>query len=131
MSGWLGLRVEVLVFQLEALCFLLSICSEAALFQGWVLSSPALSWFWTITQFPGKFRVSELKGVFNSKGSIPFELQIRKLRQGQLSGVCKSQMDQQGLVSGNTGLKAEPGVLWRELRVLCTSLILCLPQLGR
>lgn len=41
MSGWPGLRVEVLVFQFEALCFLLSIRSEAVLFQGCVLSSPA------------------------------------------------------------------------------------------
>lgn len=74
------------MFQLEALCFLLSICSEAVPFQGWVLSSPALAQFRHITQLSGKSRVSEPKGAFDSKGSIPCKLQVRKLRQGHTAG---------------------------------------------
>lgn len=57
-----------------------------------VLSSPTLSWFWHISPLCQKPRVLELKGATDSKCSIPFLLQVRKLRQGHTA----SQWEHQG-----------------------------------
>lgn len=76
MSEWLGLRVGVLVFQLEAL-FPSESLSRNSLFQGHGPSSPALPQFWHITKLLQKPGSLELKGDFGSKGPIPFKLQMR------------------------------------------------------
>lgn len=97
MTGWLGPSGGVLVFQLEALLPGWGIpgrnlCTKALLVPKAVLSSPALSWFWHISPLCQKPRVLELKGATDSKCSIPFLLQVRKLRQGRTA----SQWEHQG-----------------------------------